>query len=1191
MRLPGAHSAEPGLVGHWKLQGDCRDYSGNGNDGVNHGVKLSSGTFDGQGAYIEVPASKTLKLGTGDFTICAQVFTEKQLNDIVGDVLEMYDPDARRGITLSINSSCGSLQSQGTDRHVYFGIDNAQMSDWQDCGWPNPASNYVSESMVVYKGKLYAATTGGKNESDWRRVSRYDGGQKWTDCGQVGDTTAQGVGPLIVHNGDLYAVTWTVDWTRVRDGGYDPGRVYRYLGGTQWEDCGQPSNNRTMNCIASYKGKLYVGGGPDTYGVFTQDSDKKWKPSVLFPMKGTKRCFPHSMAVFNGKLFTGYPVAYVFDGDNWTYAGQPFEYDNSGLQLYCFTPHQGELCVGSWPEGKVAKYKGGEKWQEIGRHGEDGTETNGLVVYNGKLYAGTLPRAEVCRYDGGTTWTSLKRFYSPDGWKPGIPYKANRKEVNEWVRLTALTIHDGKLFASTGSCTSSVADAPVDIRGKVFSMEAGKVASYDDDIGPGWKHLLAMREGKVLKLFVDGKLVAKSTPFDSAKYDVSNDRPLHIGFGQTDYFAGRMADVRIYNRALTDAQIQQLAAHTSAAANETSPNASAKSANIVVAPNASRVDKFAAAELQRCLAAALGWNASISEGTAASHEKPMFFIGSLDSAVTNSAGCPKIDDEKVNSLWEDGVYLIGDGKNVALVGKGPRGGLNAVYEFLEKYVGLRWPEPGREFIPKLDSLELRLDSTHNPAFAYRGISMVRSASEDDSFLLPIVDWVAKNRLNTIHFSCETYDLVRPRILESVLDRGTTMKIGAHSRKYFYPADKYFAAHPAHFALVKGERTGETQLCYSNHDSIEEYVKNIVTYLKARPEIGMVVLWPSDGYGFCECERCKSGPTTDILLDYINETAKQIRQQLPQVKVEFLSYIHYTVPPEKVKPLPYVVPTYCEYWSRNQFHPIADDRASNAKCRQQLEQWVKASHQATVYSYYADETMKRFLYNPVPDVVIADLQYYNGIGVAGSSVLVMYPESWWVDAPHMYAYAKGSWDSAAKVDQISRDYFRSLYGPAASAMQAQQQAARALFDTEFGHGQTGEEMLFGFRIKKFNPETEASSKAKFNDAVAKIRESLAAADSVTSDPWVSRRVEILNENAQLMTLIYGILNEAAGFKVDNNDARKDAMRKIIARVGQNDVITKHDFRCKILKSLMPHVESVLGADNASKYDRVAVAPQE
>ena len=1188
----GAFAAEPGLVGHWKLQGDCRDYSGHGNHGVNHGADLNRGAFDGTHAYIEVPASDSLKLGTGDFTICARIYTEKQLDDIVGDVLDLYDPVTRRGITLSINATAGGLQSTGTDRHVYFGIDNAKTSDWQDCGRPSAASNYVSLSMTAYKGNLYAATTGGKEEKDWRHVYRYGGGQNWIDCGQVGDERAQGVGPLIVHNGDLYAVTWTVDWTRVKTDDLDPGRVHRYLGGTKWEDCGQPSDSRTLNCIASYKGKLYVGGGPETWGVFTQDDDKKWKPSVVFSKEGPRRCFPHSMAVFNGNLFTGYPVAYFFNGDNWTYAGQPFAYDNGGLQLYCFAAHQGKLCVGSWPEGKVAVYQGGEDWREIGRLGEDGTEVNGLVVYNGKLYGGTLPRAEVCRYDGDSKWTSLKRFYSPEGWNPGVPYSKTltRKQVNEWVRLTGLTIYDGKLFASTGSCTSSVEDAPCDIRGKVFSMEAGKVASYDDDIGPGWKHLVAVREGGRLKIFVDGKLVAKSSSFNPTEYDVSTDRPLRIGFGQIDYFNGRISDVRIYNQALTGAQIHQLAT-ASAAAGSNAVRESATAANIVVAPNASRIDKFAAAELKRYLASARGTKGSISESNGALSDGPVFYVGSLESGILDSTGFPRIADEKIKSLEDDGVCLKGDGKNVALVGQGPRGGLNAVYEFLEKQVGIRWPEPGREHIPNPDSLELRVDHVHNPAFCHRGISLVRSLSNDESVLLPIIDWVAKNRLNTIQFSCETYDLVRPIILDSILDRGSMMKIGGHSRKYFYPGDKYFQQHPDHFALVNGKRTGETQLCYSDHASVAEYVNNIIGYLKARPEIGMIALWPSDGYGFCECERCKLGATTDILLDYINDASDRIHAQLPQIKVEFLSYIHYTMPPEKVKPRPYVVPTYCEYWSRNQFHPITDDRASNEKCRRQLEQWVKSSHQATVYSYYADETMKRFLYNPVPDVVIADLQYYRGVGVAGNSVLMMYPQSWWVDGPHMYAYAKASWDSAATQHQISGDYFQSLYGPASSAMQAHQHAARALFDTEFGHGQTGEEMLFDFRIKKFNPARETSSKMKFNDGVMRIRECLTAAQSISTDPWALRRIEILEQDAQLMGHIYSILNEAAGYKSDQDDDRKDQMRAIIERVGGNEVATKHDFRCKILKSLMPHVESVLGADEAAKYDRIAILPPE
>ena len=87
---PAAPIQETGLVGYWKLRGDCRDYSGHGNHGVNHGVDLNSGTFDGISAHIEVPGSASLKLGTGDFSLCAWIHTEKELDDVIGDVLNLY---------------------------------------------------------------------------------------------------------------------------------------------------------------------------------------------------------------------------------------------------------------------------------------------------------------------------------------------------------------------------------------------------------------------------------------------------------------------------------------------------------------------------------------------------------------------------------------------------------------------------------------------------------------------------------------------------------------------------------------------------------------------------------------------------------------------------------------------------------------------------------------------------------------------------------------------------------------------------------------------------------------------------------------------------------------------------------------------------------------------------------------------
>jgi len=563
-------SAERGLLGCWKLIGDCRDHSGNGNHGVNHGVDLKTGSFNGRGAYIEVPASDSLELGKMDFSICAWVYTEQDINDVLGDIVSKYDPTLRKGFTLNLKSSSGGYQSAGDDRHVYFGIDNGRQSDWQDCGSPNETSNYVSNSLTVFRGHLYASTVDAQEEKDWCHVFRYEGGQKWADCGRVGNGQTTGVMSMIVHQGDLYAATTTYDWTRIHSGDYDLCRVYRYEGGTRWKDCGQPGTCLRINCIASYQGKLYVGGdrgyllpGEKTwsgrpYKVYVYEGGTKWEVSGEFTSDRKKSLYAHAMAVHDGKLYAGYPTVYSFDGKKWEYAGTPLGATPKellwALQVHSLEVYRGELFAGMWPEARAVMYKGGTDWEDHGHMG-DGTEVNALTVYNGKLYGGALPRAEVTRYDGEGEWTSIRKFYSPDGWTPGPPLKATREQFNAWTRLTSLTVYQGRLFASTGSCTASVLDAPAD-RGKVYSMEAGKCVSYDDDIGPGWNHLVVRREKSRLTIHVNGKLVAQSSDFHSDDYDISNNEPLKIGFGEMDYFSGKIREVRLYNRALHDDEIR-----------------------------------------------------------------------------------------------------------------------------------------------------------------------------------------------------------------------------------------------------------------------------------------------------------------------------------------------------------------------------------------------------------------------------------------------------------------------------------------------------------------------------------------------------------------------------------------------------------------------------------------------------------
>lgn len=594
MLLTATVAAEPNvklersLAGWWPLRGDCRDYSGNGNHGENHNVDLATGSFNGQNAYISVPHSRSLELGTSDFSFSVRVHTHTTVNDVLGDILSKFDGRRRAGFNLALKSSSGGYQSSGDDRQVHFGIDNARLSEWQDCGRPSETSNYVSNSLTVFDGHLYAAITDARDQQDWCHVFRYSGGSKWTDCGRVGAGKTTGVMSLIVHQGSLYAATTTYDWTRVFSGKYDPVRVYRYAGGTKWIDCGQPGECLRINCMATFQGKLFAGGDRGMlrpgerqwkgrpYKVYEYAGGTTWNVAAEFPAEEPKNCYPHAMAVHDGRLYVGYPNVYSYDGKKWRFEGTPLGKTppelRPMLQVHSLDVHRGRLLAGMWPEARaVAKVDGAGQsqsktsqagsvrhtWKDMGRLG-DGTEINALTVYNGKLYGGAIPRAEVSRYDDERDWSSLRRFFSPPKWDPGTPQSATREQVNDWSRATSLTVFQGRMFASIGSCTASVKDAPADVRGKVFSIEAGKCVSYDKDIGAGWKHLVVVRASDRLTVYVDGKRVAESSKFKAADYDIKNDRPLQIGFGEMDYFSGRIQDVRIYTRALSVGDIEAL---------------------------------------------------------------------------------------------------------------------------------------------------------------------------------------------------------------------------------------------------------------------------------------------------------------------------------------------------------------------------------------------------------------------------------------------------------------------------------------------------------------------------------------------------------------------------------------------------------------------------------------------------------
>lgn len=548
----------PALVAQWKLDGDCRDSVGS-HHGEGHGVKFVEGRngkpsgaalFNGEGAFIEVPHAETFPFGVREFSIALWVNLSEDLTSVVGNLMSKYDAPRRTGFNFTICGSSPGYSGMSDARNVHFGIDSGVCGSWAECGKPWK-SNPLIGTLIVYKGNLYTGIADASRPEDACRVFRYAGGTEWIDCGRLGnDLRNPTVFSVAVHRGNLYAGTGQWDWVKARAGVAGPNHVYRYEGGKEWRDCGQFGNGYRVMSLASFKGDLYA--SDDMLKVYRYEGGTKW--AYCGQLSDGSERLVNCITAYRGHLYgSTHPGIYRYDGGTtWVTIGRgPF----NCTQVHKLQVYDGHLYAGTWPHGRVLRYEGEGQWTDCGQLGIPTdkyqiNEVNDLTVYNGKLYAGVIPKAEVYRYEGGQDWTMLRRLVSNPDWSPS--------SYPTWCRVPSLTVFQGRLFQGTSTCMGHYDPMVPPEAGRVFSMEAGKNVSYDDDIGAGWKHLVAVRQGGRLKLYVNGAPQVTSSAFDNSDYDITNTLPLLIGSGALNYFTGTLDDIRIYGGALTANQVQDL---------------------------------------------------------------------------------------------------------------------------------------------------------------------------------------------------------------------------------------------------------------------------------------------------------------------------------------------------------------------------------------------------------------------------------------------------------------------------------------------------------------------------------------------------------------------------------------------------------------------------------------------------------
>lgn len=550
------HGALPDLIAHWKLNGDCKDALGK-HHGEGHNIKFVEGRdgkpggaacFNGLDAFISVDDDGDWRFGTKEFSISTWINVKQDMESVAGDILTKFDGTARSGFNFGLGGSSAGYSSVGDAKNIYFGVDDGICGSWLDCGSPWKSNPLIS-TLAVHKGQLYTGTADASKPEDACHVFRYAADSQWVDCGRVGnDTLTLTAFSLISHKGNLYCGTGVWDWSKAMPGRGGPAHVYCYEGGEHWRDCGRVGHGIRIFSLASFKGDLYA--GDDTGNCYRWDGGTTW---IFCGQLGHDHRL-NSMMVFKGNLYgCSHDGVYRYERDtNWTSVGQ---HPGGSNQIHKLQVYDSHLYAGTWPYGNVMRYDGESNWIDTGQLGiatdkYQINEVNDLRVYNGKMYAGVLPKAEVYRYEAVGNWTMLRRMVQDANWAGG--------DNHTWFRVPCMTVFQGKLFHGTSTCHGAADPMSPAEAGRIYAMEAGKMASYDDDLGTGWKHLVAVREQNVLRIYLNGKECAVSSRFNSEDYPQSNRSPLLIGLGATSNFSGSLAEVRIYGGALSADQASNL---------------------------------------------------------------------------------------------------------------------------------------------------------------------------------------------------------------------------------------------------------------------------------------------------------------------------------------------------------------------------------------------------------------------------------------------------------------------------------------------------------------------------------------------------------------------------------------------------------------------------------------------------------
>ncbi|MGC8977306.1 MAG: DUF4838 domain-containing protein, partial [Candidatus Ratteibacteria bacterium] len=376
-------------------------------------------------------------------------------------------------------------------------------------------------------------------------------------------------------------------------------------------------------------------------------------------------------------------------------------------------------------------------------------------------------------------------------------------------------------------------------------------------------------------------------------------------------------------------------------------------------------------------------------------------------------------DEKID---EDGFIIdFPDRKNIIIYGGSDWGTLFGVYEFCERYLGVRWLFPGEigEYIPEKEKIEIKGERIKEEPYF---ISRLLSGRN--------IPWVPvwEKEINDIQIWAN-----RLRMHGRISFH--------HNLLCLFPPSKYTKTNPEFFPMRGGKRylppsdnLHSWQPCFSNEETVKEAIKNICEYFENNPDEKSYSLGVNDSSGYCECENCRKyvkGKNSLGLENYsnlyymwCNNVVKGVREKYPDKYFGLLAYSEVFEPPD-FKLVPHIVPFIT--YERLKW---ADENLKKWD-KEITKKWKEVAEYLGWYDYIYGKPTENYI---IPRVWFHLMSEYYRFAYE-NKVRYLYAEAYpsddWREGPKLYLALKLQWNPYLDVDRVLDEWYRCAVGERAA----------------------------------------------------------------------------------------------------------------------------------------------------------------